>query len=98
MILTGQCKEDYIKYVAEKYKLFTSEDMFIMTSIVIVENALIIDFLDNIKYEDKPIFSHCFNLYWTNRVSYQTHNDICLEAIKMCNKFYNEINKQIIKT
>lgn len=111
-MLTGKCKQDFNTWLYEKYpnNLISENcgysygmferDLEQLTFVLPenMNNALIIEFFDNIKYEGKPIFSHCFNLYWTNRVSYQTHNDICLEAIKMCNKFYNEISKQIIKT
>ncbi|HSE99924.1 MAG TPA: hypothetical protein VLA48_03425 [Nitrososphaeraceae archaeon] len=92
MKLTEKCREDYIKYISEKYKLFTGEDFFIMTSIVAVENTLIIEFFDSVEIYIGVLI--CIDETFD---SYTLQNDVRTECSQFQENRINAINAAIEK-
>lgn len=87
MILNGKAKEDFFNYVFLTGGYMLSEFWQLKE---IHRNALIIEWLDTLRYAGKPMFKICFDFYWNLKISSQSFNDICKQAIEKCNEIYNE--------
>lgn len=53
-------------------------------------NALIIDWLDSSPYCSERYFSITFAFLWTRRISSMSFNDVCEQAIELCNTNYTQ--------
>lgn len=97
MILTGKCKEDFIKYASYNYGE-DSRDLAMMRSVM--RNALIIEWFDRIGI----IINVYYNTYSNGFVqelilndkilntdnNYKTRQEATTQAIKKANEIYNE--------
>jgi len=99
MILTGKAKEDFLNYCYNnKEKLFNrlipcfqdvlDELEYLSTPL---KNTLIIEFFDNMEHKGIRMYSDFFSFYWKHKIGSQSFNDVCIQTIEMCNKFYNEL-------
>lgn len=84
MILTGKCKEDFIKTkIGNEINLFES-------MLPIYKNALLIEWFDAISYENSTLWEYCFEHEYSNNT--KSFKEIIIEAIKKANEIYNNKN------
>lgn len=86
MILTGECKEDFLKWCKCNEKWFN-------TYLDIFQNALIIEFFYEQEYKiEKEVYNlwdYCFvKCYWDR--GFKEYKESVAQAIKKANDIYNE--------
>lgn len=83
MILTGKCKGDFLK------SKIGSEVILFESMLPIYQNALIIEWLDSIKYsKNTSLWEYCFEYEYSN--SLKTFKHIVEQSIIKANEIYNE--------
>ena len=81
MILTGKCKEDFIKTkIGNEINLFES-------MLPIYKNALLIEWFDTISYENSTLWEYCFEHVYSNNI--KSFKEIVIKSIKKANEIYN---------
>jgi len=79
MILSGNCREDFLKeYGGQEWEFNEKYEM-----------VLVIEFLDSKQLKGEKFFSHVFNLLNPISLVSMSHIDVCKQAIELCNNHYN---------
>lgn len=95
MKLTGKTKEAFITFCIDNNYCKNPHIEYWLNNQIdeIYLNALIIDFLDTIKYMGVPLFEYCFSAYWHHRIESQSFNNVCIKSIEKANEIFNLNNK-----
>jgi hypothetical protein len=96
MKLTGKCREDFEKWYNKNSfmlpyftKEYSGEGLCFKDMDKSMQYGVYIDFLNTKKWEGVELFDKCFNVYFYEKVIFQTHNDIVKQAIEKANEIYN---------
>jgi len=90
MILNGKAEEDFENWFDESYPELSSDYNGDFNMPITSYNALIIEWLDTLRYKGRPMFEVCFEFFWNLKIPSQSFNDVCIQSIEQAIDIYNE--------